>query len=105
MDLMLHLLTTMLTLPPMSTRLLSIWILITDISMCWDQQGLTTNHPHLGINELDQVLPMEDQDVPWRLTPWAHIVIIVDSLATLPTSVRSQSKRKELALSVERKTI
>ena len=32
-------------------------------------------------------------------------VIIVNSLATLPTNVQSQSESKELALSVERKTI
>ena len=57
-----------------------------DISMRQDQQEQTTNHLCLGINEPDQVSPMADQDVPWRLMPWAHAVIIADSLATLPTS-------------------
>ena len=64
-----------------------------------------TNRLHLRINKLDQALPMADQDVPWRLTLWVHDVIIVDSLATSPTSVQNQSERKELALSAERKTI
>ena len=105
MDPMLHPLTTMPTLLPKSTRSLSIWLSIMDISTHRDRQGQTTNRLHLGINEPDQALPMADQDAPWRLMPWAHAVIIVNSLATLPTSVRSQSERKELALSVERKTI
>ena len=60
---------------------------ITDISTHRGQQGLTTNHLHLRINEPDQELPMVDQDMPWRLMPWAHSVIIADILATLPTSV------------------
>ena len=51
----------------------------------------------IRINEPDQELPMVDQDVPWKLTPWAHNVTTVDSLATSLTSVQSQSKRKELA--------
>ena len=76
-----------------------------DISMHQDRQGRTTSHPHLEINGPDQALPTADQDVPWRLTLWVHAVIIVDSLATSPTSVQNQSERKELALSAERKTI
>ena len=105
MDPMLHLLTIIPTLLPKSARLLSIWIWTTDISMWQDQQEQTPNRLHLRINEPDQGLPMADQDAPWRLMPWAHAATTVDSLATLPTSVWNQSKRKELALSVERKTI
>ena len=105
MDLTLHPPTTTPTLLPKSARSHSIWISTMDISMHQDQQEQTINHLHLGINEPDQALPTVDQDAPWRLTPWAHDVIIVDSLATSPTSVRRQSERKELALSVERKTI
>ena len=52
-----------------------------------DQQEPTIDHPHLGINEPDQELPMVDQDAPWKLMPWAHDVTTVDSLATLLTSV------------------
>ena len=105
MDPMLHLLTTMPTLLPKSARSLLIWISIMDISMHQDRQEQTTNRLHLRINKPDQALLTADQDVPWKLTPWAHAVIIVDSLATLPTSVQSQSERKELVLRVERKTI
>ena len=76
-----------------------------DISMHQDQQEQVTNRLRPEINELDQELPMADQDAPWKLTPWAHAVTIVASLATSPTSVQSQSERKELALSAERKTI
>ena len=94
-----------LTSLPKSARLPLIWISITDISMRQDRQGRVTNRLRPGINEPDQALPMAEQDVPWRLMLWVHAVIIVDSLATLPTSVRSQSERKELALSAERKTI
>ena len=100
-----HLLTTTPALLPKSARSLSIWISIMDTSTCQDQQEQTTNRLCLEINEPDQALPTADQDMPWRLTPWAHAVIIVDSLATLPTSVQNQSERKELALSAERKTI
>ena len=98
MDLTLHPLTTTPTLLPKSARSCSIWISTMDISTHLDQPEQTTNRLHLRINE-------PDQDAPWRLTPWAHAVIIVDSLATLPASVWNQSKRKELALNVERKTI
>ena len=70
-----------------------------------DRQEQVTSRLCPEINEPGQVLPTVDQDVPWKLMPWAHAVIIVDSSATLPTSVRSQSERKELALSAERKTI
>ena len=76
-----------------------------DINMHQDRQEPTINHLHLMINKPDQELPTADQDVPWKLMPWAHAVIIVDSLATLPASVQSQSERKELALNAERKTI
>ena len=65
----------------------STWISTIDISMCQDQQEPTINHLQLGINKPDQELLMVDQDMPWKLMPWAHAVIIVDSLATLPTSV------------------
>ena len=105
MDLMLHPPTTTLISPPKSARLLLTWISITDISMRQDRQERVTNRLHPGINEPDQELPTADQDTQWKLTPWAHDVIIVDSSATLPTSVQSQSERKELASNAERKTI
>ena len=105
MDQMLHPLTTTPTLQLKFARLLSIWISTMDISTHLDQQAQTTNRLCLGTNEPDQELPTVDQDAPWKLTPWAHVVTIVDSLATSRTSVRNQSERKELALSAERKTI
>ena len=105
MDLTSHPLTTTPTLLPKFARLLSIWISITDISMRQGRQEQVTNRLRPGINEPDQELPTADQDAPWKLMPWAHDVTIVDSLATLPTSVRNQSERKELALSAERRTI
>ena len=83
MDQMSHLQTTTPTLLPKSRRLHSTWISTTDISMHQDQQEQTIGHPHLRIDEPDQELPTVDQDMPWKLTPWAHTVIIVDSLATV----------------------
>ena len=68
-----------------------------DISTHRGQQGQTTNHLCLGIDEpdrelpmADQELPMADQDVPWKLTPWAHTVIIVDSLEIGRASCRER---------------
>ena len=58
-----------------------------DISTHQDQQEPTIGHPHLRIDKPDWELPMADQDAPWKLMPWAHAVVIVDSLATSPTSV------------------
>ena len=70
-----------------------------------DQQERTIGHHHLRINEPDQELHKADQDVPWKLTPWAPNVITVENLDTLPTSVQVQNKKKGLALNVDQKII
>ena len=73
------------------------------ISMHQDHQEPTIDCPLLRIAEPEQELHMVDQDMPWRLTPWAHDATTVENLDTSPTNVRAQNEKKGLALNVDRK--
>ena len=70
-----------------------------------DHQEPTIDHPLLRIAEPEQEFHMADQDMPWRLMPWAPNAITAESLDTLPTSVQAQNKKKGLASNVDQKII
>ena len=67
--------------------------------------GSSIDHPLLRITEPEQELHMVDQDAPWRLTPWAHNAITVESSDKSPTSVQAQNEKKGLASNVDQKII